>query len=471
MNEPLNRRILLVDDTESIHVDFRKILTAATPNVAASDARAAFFGSAGAGPAAPIETYEVESVHQGPQALESVTRAVEVGRPFALAFVDVRMPPGWDGVETIERLWKVDPDLQVVVCSAYADYTWAQMVARLGRTDRLLFLKKPFDPVEVSQFACALTEKWSGMLRERERMEETRRAEQEARAYAASLKTMNRALETAKARAEASARAKSEFLANMSQEIRAPMIGILDHADLLRTPGLPRHDHEGHLETIRANGERLLGILEGILDMARIETGRLEIEQRGCSPTAIVDEVVARFGGEAAGKGLALTVRREGPLPGSIRSDPDRLRQIVSVLVGNAVEFTDSGSVEIALAMEETAPGEDPRLRIVVTDTGIGLTPEVRSRLFEAFSPGEPSTARRRRGAGLGLALSKRLAQMLGGDLIAEGGPRQGSRFHLVVAAIEPPLPDAPDEPRAPLPSPPAARTGRPARSEGASGR
>jgi DNA-binding NtrC family response regulator len=206
MIEEPNRRILLVDDADSIHVDFQKILAGpATSSAAASEAHAAFFG-APAKPAAPApETYEVESARQGQEALERVERAVAEGRPFALAFIDVRMPPGWDGIETIERVWKVDPELQVVICSAYADYTWADMIARLGRTDRLLFLKKPFDPVEICQLASSMTEKWNAHRREQVRLEEVRAAEQEARSYAASLTTVNRALETAKARAEAAA--------------------------------------------------------------------------------------------------------------------------------------------------------------------------------------------------------------------------------------------------------------------------
>ena len=430
-----NRRILLVDDTDSIHVDFQKILAGpATPTTAANEARAAFFGAPAAPAAPPADAYEVESARQGQEALERLVRAMGEGRPFALAFIDVRMPPGWDGIETIERLWQVDPELQVVICSAYADYSWADMVARLGRTDRLLFLKKPFDPVEISQLASALTEKWNVRRREKARMEEARRAEQEAKAYAASLTTMNRALETARARAEAAANAKSEFLANMSHEIRTPMIAILGYADLLRDGTIPAAARAEHLETIHASGRRLLGILDGILDMARIETGRLEVEIRPCSPARIVDEVVAGRRGQADLKGLALDLAIEGVVPDSIESDPARVRQIVDVLVDNAIKFTNQGSVHVALGLEDAPDGEDARIRIRVADTGIGITPEVRARMFEPFSPGDSSMTRERGGAGLGLALARRLAQMLGGDLAVENLPEAGARFTLHLA-------------------------------------
>jgi two-component system, NtrC family, sensor kinase len=154
-----NHRILVIDDNPAIHQDFRKILGA---------------GSAGSGDLEQIShelfgesldrveglEFDLESAFQGQEGLERVKQAVASARPYAMAFVDVRMPPGWDGVETIEKLWEVYPDLQVVICTAYSDYAWDDLIAKVGRSDRLLILKKPFDNVEVLQLANALTEKW-----------------------------------------------------------------------------------------------------------------------------------------------------------------------------------------------------------------------------------------------------------------------------------------------------------------------
>ena len=160
MDAPAPRRILLVDDNESIHSDFRKTLC---PNVAAvadlSSDEALLFGEAAA-PSTQGPPFMVESAMQGQQALAMVEEAVRLGRPYHMAFVDMRMPPGWDGVQTIERLWKADGDLQVVICTAYSDYSWDQIIERLGSGDRLLILKKPFDDAEVRQLASAMTEKW-----------------------------------------------------------------------------------------------------------------------------------------------------------------------------------------------------------------------------------------------------------------------------------------------------------------------
>jgi PAS domain S-box-containing protein len=151
-----NGRILIVDDNQAIHSDFRKILCS-DQGSELKDMEAALFG---ASPAPQRPTYEIDSAHQGQDALALVEKAREEGRPYGLAFVDVRMPPGWDGVETTSRIWKVCPETQIVLCTAYSDYSWDDMIAKLSYSDRLVILKKPFDAVEVLQLASALTEKY-----------------------------------------------------------------------------------------------------------------------------------------------------------------------------------------------------------------------------------------------------------------------------------------------------------------------
>ncbi len=153
-----NRRILVIDDNEAIHADFRKILAAEGPRPELNALRRAVLGREAAAPAQ--RCYQLDFATQGAQGFEKVQAAVAAARPYALAFVDMRMPPGWDGLETIDHLWRVDPHLQIVICTAYSDYSWEDIVQRFGYNDRLLLLKKPFDNAEVSQAACALTEKW-----------------------------------------------------------------------------------------------------------------------------------------------------------------------------------------------------------------------------------------------------------------------------------------------------------------------
>jgi PAS domain S-box-containing protein len=154
-----NRRILVIDDNAAIHADFRKILVVEDSGGELAKAEAELFRRPVAKPAKQ-PGFELASAYQGQEGLAAVTQAAQAGRPFAMAFVDVRMPPGWDGTETTARMWEVDPNLQIVICTAYSDYSWDEVIARLGASDRLVILKKPFDVVEVLQLANALTEKW-----------------------------------------------------------------------------------------------------------------------------------------------------------------------------------------------------------------------------------------------------------------------------------------------------------------------
>ena len=158
MKDIENRRVLLVDDTPSLHEDYRKILQSTASSPALDDDEALLFGDTT--PSAASVRFQLDSAYQGAEALERVTAALAAGLPYAMAFVDMRMPPGWDGVETIERLWQEDPELQIVLCTAYSDYSWTEVLNKLDVRDRLLILKKPFEAVEVYQLANALTTKW-----------------------------------------------------------------------------------------------------------------------------------------------------------------------------------------------------------------------------------------------------------------------------------------------------------------------
>ena len=176
-----NRRVLVIDDNPSIHEDFRKILSPATAStVALAATEAAVFGPSR--DAVELIQFEVDSANQGQEGVLRVKQAQEAGRPYAMAYVDVRMPPGWDGVETTRKIWELEPDLQVVLCTAYSDYSWGEMFEKLGHSDGLLILKKPFDAVEAFQLAHALTEKWWLHQQSRRKMEEleTRVAERTA---------------------------------------------------------------------------------------------------------------------------------------------------------------------------------------------------------------------------------------------------------------------------------------------------
>jgi signal transduction histidine kinase/ActR/RegA family two-component response regulator len=232
---------------------------------------------------------------------------------------------------------------------------------------------------------------------------------------------------------EEASRAKSEFLANMSHEIRTPMTAILGYAELLQTGGQSDQEKSEALRVIRRNGEHLLGLINDILDLSKIEAGKMTVERARCSLCQVVADVAALMRVRAAAKHVRLEVEYIFPVPETIESDAMRIRQILVNLVGNAVKFTDTGEVRVLVRSEALAAGQ-PLVAVEVKDTGIGLTEEQAARLFQPFTQADGSTTRKYGGTGLGLTISKRLAQMLGGDIAVAGTPGRGSTFTLTLA-------------------------------------
>ena len=235
------------------------------------------------------------------------------------------------------------------------------------------------------------------------------------------------ALANAKEAAESASRAKSEFLANMSHEIRTPMTAVLGYADLLQEPQLDDSQRADHVRTIRRNAEHLLVVINDILDISKIEAGKLELEQAPCNVAGIIEDVRSLMSVKAAEKGLELSVQKEPGCDVWVLSDAIRVRQVILNLVSNAVKFTEKGSVRVVVSHDAQPDGEF--FRVEVRDTGIGLSPIQVSKLFRAFTQADTSTTRRFGGTGLGLAISKRLAEMLGGDLQCRSEQGAGSVF------------------------------------------
>jgi len=235
-------------------------------------------------------------------------------------------------------------------------------------------------------------------------------------------------------RALEATRLKSDFLANMSHEIRSPMTAIMGFADELeRRIGVLGADLDisDALRTIQRNGAHLLDLINGILDLSKIEAGKLSVESLPCSAVAIVAEVVHLLGPQARAKGLRLETRCDGPVPREIRSDAIRLRHIVTNLVQNAIKFTATGDVRVILRLIVSPPAPEPCLEISVEDTGLGISLADQQAIFEPFTQVYGSTTRMVPGTGLGLSLSRRLAGLLGGELELASAPGLGSRFML----------------------------------------
>ena len=240
----------------------------------------------------------------------------------------------------------------------------------------------------------------------------------------------------ANARADEAARAKGQFLAQMSHEIRTPMNAILGYTDILAREihELSHADQLSMLRTIQASGEHLLGLIDDILDLSKIEANKLEFDSLPCSVAEIAREAISLMRLPAQGKGLSISVEFAGPIPETIRTDPRRFRQVLINLLGNAVKFTEKGQVRMVVRVEQGVPS-DAWVVVDVIDTGLGMTQEQLTRVFRPFTQADNSTSRRFGGTGLGLTISKTFAEKLGGDLTVESRYGQGSTFRLRIGA------------------------------------
>ncbi len=235
-------------------------------------------------------------------------------------------------------------------------------------------------------------------------------------------------LRRSKEEAEAASRAKSDFLANMSHEIRTPMNAILGFTEALRRGyGKDEKNNAHYLNTILGNGEHLLNLINDILDLSKVEAGHVDVESIPCVPHQIIKEVIQTLMVKADEKALQLSYQPEGEIPAQLLSDPARFRQIVTNLIGNAIKFTETGSVTVKTRMSQDAR----RLILEVVDTGIGMTEEQAATVFDPFVQADNSITRRFGGTGLGLAISKKFAAAMQGDLYARSIPGAGSQFFL----------------------------------------
>ena len=425
-----NHRILVIDDNRAIHEDFRKILITGSslPNDLGED-EAILFGDSVAGLQLP--EFEIDSAYQGDEGLELIDRSMQENRPYALAFVDVRMPPGKDGVETTCKMWEKYPDLQVVICTAYSDYSWEEMLKTLGYSDRMVILKKPFDNIEVVQLAIAMTEKWRLFQQGKRQLVDLERTVQE-RTQALTVANSLLVAGTEKAQriadmALAASDAKSGFLANMSHEIRTPMNGVIGLIDSLLDTSLTVGQRQC-AQTIQSSAYSLLLIINDILDFSKIEAGKMTFEKIDFDLREVIKNTIDLMSTVAHGKGLELSCCIRKGTATNLVGDPTRLRQVLLNLIGNAIKFSEQGKVFVEIAQTKQV-GEEIELSFSVHDTGIGMSEEAQKKLFQSFTQADTSTTRKYGGTGLGLAICRKLVELMGGSIKATSSLGKGSTF------------------------------------------
>lgn len=321
MNPPsqqTNRRVLLIDDNHAIHEDFRKILGDGADADGMDGAEAALFGEAQTRKTS--HGFEIDSAMQGKEGLERVQQSLTEGRPYAMAFVDVRMPPGWDGVETIARIWEVYPDLQVVMCTAYSDYSWDEMIAKVGQSDRLVILKKPFDNVEVLQLANALIAKWHLLQQTRSHVHELEARVQE--------RTMEIEAAHAKLQAEINERNQMEVQLRHAQKMES--IGQL-------AAGIA---HEINTPT-QYIGDNTRFLRDAFVDLDKVLRAQLEL-QRAAAAGPPAAELVANA--EAASEAADLDYLLD-EIPKAFQQSLDGIERVAKI-VRAMKEFSHPGATE-----------------------------------------------------------------------------------------------------------------------------
>ena len=337
-----------------------------------------------------------------------------------LILLDVMMPE-MDGYEVCRRLKQVPEthSIPVIFVTAKTDVIDEEFGLRLGAVD---YISKPIK---------------AGIIRQRIRnLLEREHLRQELEAHRDHLEAMvqarTEALSIAKEAAEAANRAKTTFLANMSHELRTPMSGIMGMIDLAKRRMADARGLD-QLQKAKLSAERLLGVLNDILDISKIEAERLQLEQSDFQIGIVLENVMSLLGQKATEKGLKFLFDLQTGLSNAhFNGDPMRLGQILLNLAGNALKFTEQGSITLRCRLIEETP-DDMLLRWEVADTGVGIQAEAQSRLFTAFEQADNSMTRKYGGTGLGLAISKRLVKMMGGEIGVDSVAGQGSTFWFTV--------------------------------------
>ena len=427
MSTPAVHRILTIDDNPAIHADFRKLFGVDAPDSTPFDELASQILGGDAKPALP-QRFELDSASQGQEGLAKVQAALAAGRPYALAFVDVRMPPGWDGVETIQKIWQVDPDLQAVICTAYSDYSWEAMRQRLGNSDALLVLKKPFDTIEALQIAHALVRKWELTREVRTSMQELdRKVAERTQALQREIAERSRAEENL--RQAQKMEAVGQLAAGVAHDFNNILTIISGHANLLLSRAEPHDARSESLKQISIAAERAAGLTRQLLVFSRKEMARYQTVDLN-RVLAHAGELLRRLLGEHIELSLA-----PSEVPVWLLADESNLGQVIINLAVNARDaMPEGGQLNLRTSIEvldTKAASRHPQARagdfvcLRVTDTGTGMDQITLDRMYEPFF----TTKEVGKGTGLGLATVYGIVQQHQGWIEVTSQPGCGTTF------------------------------------------
>lgn len=463
----INNRILIVDDEKDIHTDFDKILSPFrfTPlDKELLSIEAQIFDEAPKQPLHPASRveYQIDNALRGEAALELIAAAKEAGRPYALIFTDVRIPPGIDGVQLVSKILEMAPDTQVVIVTAFSDYTWEELVGFFGWTDRLLILRKPVDPITVKQVALMLTRKWTSELELRrhrlhlESMVEMRtakltRTNEQLQSEIAERLKAEEALQRAHARlAEANQELQFEitqrrqteeqlrvllqeleivnqelenFAYIVSHDLKAPLRAISSICSWFSEDYSDKLDERGnsYLADLLDQTQWMHNLVEGILQYSRLGRAKFELKEWDCH--YIVSKLI-----EFLAPPSAIMIRIEGQLPKLIY-DRTHLEQVFQNLIGNAIQHMGGNEGEVVISCEQ----DSEQYTFTVRDTGIGIDPKHFERIFKIFQTLKPRDTAEQ-STGIGLSLVRRIVERHGGSVWVNSVVGEGSSFYFTIS-------------------------------------
>lgn len=418
-------RILIADDNKTIHEDFERILHT---GVGPPESLVSFeeYFSEERDEAEELSNdgslnFRLDHAYQGDEALQMVRRGSEEGYPYALVFMDIRMPPGDNGIEAAAKIWEEFPDMEIVLCTAHSDYSLTDIISSLGRTDHLMFIHKPFDYITVVQMAIALTQKWS-LNRELSR-------------HIEDISRKNEELKLSREAAEAANRAKSQFLANMSHELRTPMHAILSYSRFgqKKIDTVSREKLIQYFREIEQAGIDLMGLLNDLLDLSKLESGKTTFSLEANDMEQLVDACINKAMPAVKAKGCNLNVVNTAS-DVMVECDRAKITQVMENLLSNAVRYTPEGkSIEVTISpckiLGDTSDQIPIRgVAIKVSDEGIGLPEDELETVFDKFVQSS-RTDTGAGGTGLGLAICREIVKGHSGKIRAENNAVGGADF------------------------------------------
>jgi len=428
-------RILIIDDNPNIHRDFETILIEEEENDSLNALRNEVLGKE-ADNLAPRNMYELAFASQGDEGCQKISEACREGRPYEMAFVDMRMPPGWDGLRTIENLWKIDPRLQIVICTAYSDYSWADIRDRLGKSENLLILKKPFDSAEVAQLASALTEKW--VLAERasikmeqlenmvrERTDELEQINEKLKKEIDERKQAQQRQDELIRKVDAINKDLKDFASIVSHDLKAPLRGIKSLATWMLDDAGDRLGDEitEQMHLLLDRVELMYRLIDGVLKYSR--AGRTEGEPVRVDLNEFIREAIDMLD---APDNVTITVQNDMPVIYCLET---QFMQLFQNLISNAIKYMDKPEGRINIGWIE----EDGFWKFSVADNGPGIEEKHFERIFKMFQ--SLAVTEDFRGTGVGLTVAKKIVELHGGSIWVESKVGEGSTFFFTLPRQE----------------------------------